>query len=58
MRFVFASCLGTLTFNDISNKGDLSLLKLQDLDNDVNVKAIMITTIVFITVEEKDAISS
>ena len=58
MRFEFASCLGTLTFTDISNKGHLSLLKLQDLDNDVNVKTIMITAIVFITVEEKDAISS
>ena len=57
MRFEFASSLGTLTLNDISNKDDLSLIQLQHLDNDVNVKIMMmITTIVFITVEENNII--
>ena len=45
-----------LTLNDISNKGDLSLIQLQDLEQGVKVKIIMITIIIFITVEENDII--
>ena len=45
-----------LTLNVISNKGDLSLIQLQELDHGVKVKIIMITIIIFITVEENNVI--